>query len=425
MYCIALLGALLLLSSTATQYYRVDVVRRWSLNPSEGPDLLVSTCLYGGRLYVVYYSYIRERGLWGSRLEVRELNSGALVAGPVTWEGVFWRSCTILGGTLYLAGYRVANRTWVWDLAALSPDTLEELRRVEGVGGKALHVVPYGGDLIVAGACPEGGGGGTYWRVERRDPRSLELLTYVEHDPRPGKVDYPLSAATNPRTEHLWVVGSADNLWYVEVYGGSLERLLVIDDIHLPSCANAVVFDGEGYAYVSGDWGLVKLSWNGTRVSMYAPRRTYFITLTLHGGYLVALAFTYPRNVSYYLYILDRGLNPVLIEPLDVAISHEALAVQGLPPFSSAYSLGSAVYAVLTEYLKPGTSPEESDTSIVLLSLTMRGAEPTTATSTTPTPPQTTPQPPTGYPSWLLAVAGAGLAAALATAILLTRGRRS
>ncbi len=392
------------------------------MNPTEGPDLLVSTCLSGERFYIVYFSYIPEKDSWVSRLEVREL-LGALVAGPIVWEDVLWRSCTVLGKALYLAGYRFVNGSRIWVIASLSLDTLEELRRVEGVSGASLHVTSYRENLVVTGWCPEEGGRGSYWRVELRDPVTLELLTYVESDPRPDKEDYPLFAAVNPKTGHLWVVGTADLLWYVEVYSESLERLLVIDDIYLRTYAQAALFDDEGYVYVGGGWGLVKFSWNGSRISMYTPRYTYFASLALYGTYVVAIASTYPRNVSYYLYVFDRDLNPVLIEPLDIAISYEAIVTLRLPPFPSIYSLNEVVYVALTEYLKSGTNVEEIDTAITLLSLTLSKTELTTA-RTTPTPPPITPQAPAGYPSWIPVIAGLGLAVALATAILLVRGKR-
>ena len=423
---VVLLGVLLLSTLATAQYHHVNVVWRRNLNPTEGPDVLISACLGEGDLYVVYRSYSKELGSWVSRLDVWELSSGTLVAGPVVWEEVLWRSCTVLGKVLYLAGYRLVNESRVWVVAALSLDSLQELRRVEGVGGAPTHVTVYGGNLVVVGWCPEEGGVGEYWRVELRDLETLELLTYAESDPRPSKVDYPLFAAANPKTDHLWVFGEADGLWYVEVYDSSLRSVLAIDNIYLRRYALAAVFDEEGYAYVGGAWGLVKFSWNGTRVSMYTPRYTYFTSLALYGDYLVAAAFTYPRNVIYYLYVFDRDLNPLLIKTLDVAISYEAVKTLALPVLPYVYSLGGRLYVILTEYLGSGTTVEETDTVITLLSLAMREAEPTTVASTLPIPsPAVPPQPPTSYPSWLLAIASIGLVVALAIALLLVRGRRS
>jgi|GEM_PF-3031204 len=421
MLSVVLLSAVLVVA----QYHRVEVVWRKSLNPAEGPDILISTCLGGDRLYIVYRSYSRERGSWTSRLEVRELGSGALVAEPMVWDDVLWRSCNIYGGTLYLAGYRVVGEGRVWVVASLSLSSLQELRRVEGVSGAPTHITIYGGNLVVVGWCPEEGGGGEYWKVEMRDPETLELLNYVESDPKPGKADYPLFAAVNPKTEHLWVFGEADKLWYVEIYDSSLRRVAVIDDIYLRTYALTAVFDDEGYVYVGGGWGLVRFSWNGTRVSMYTPRYIYFTSLALHGDYIVAAAFTYPRNVSYYLYVFDRSLNPVLIEPLDVAISYEAVKTLASPVLPQVYSLSGRLYLALTEYLKSGTTVEEIDTAITLLSLTLRKPEPATTAPTTSTPSPTLPQVPVGYPSWLLAIAGVGLAVALSAAILLVRSRKS
>ncbi|AET31970.1 hypothetical protein [Pyrobaculum ferrireducens] len=290
---------------------------KWAVfsNPSGGPDLPWGLCLAGGYVYVVGYEYgALGGGRW--RVERRDATDGRLV-GVWTWDPTpldDWpTSCVAAGGRIYVVGHAGGR----WALAVLDADLKPLAQLMEEVEGAAYSAAADWLYLYVAG-YEKVNERDWQWRVEKRRLGDLSLAAVYTSNPT-SYGDMAKGIGVDPATGRLWVVGSALDIWWVEILDRELRRVKARALGGWFGPAVGVAFDGVGNAYVYGVGGVVKFGAEGEPISearirdptgaVYAGGRLYVVALD--GGY--RLAVYGPSYGSLLAKINETDLTPQLL----------------------------------------------------------------------------------------------------------------
>jgi len=294
----------------------------WSVlsNPIGGPSYAHAICETGEHIYIV-----GKHGKYG-RIEIRYKINGALLKDWIAKEDSYFIDCVIFNGKFYVLdqGWKI----WVFDLNLnLITSTQKNTK------GLSYSIAFYDNYIYVAGVEHLDYYDGS-WRVEKWKAEDLSFVKEYSSNPTP-RYDLIYSIGINPITRQLWVIGFEDSLINLRVeildldlnlikVAGKDEENHLINSLMLSNVkplylskympiAMSVVFDEDGYAYVSRHAYIAKYDKYGNKIALKKVQNWPSIDKLLYANnYIYAAASELlDKYRSHVLYIFDKELNEI------------------------------------------------------------------------------------------------------------------
>ncbi|MGB9718321.1 MAG: hypothetical protein ACPL4E_07775 [Thermoproteota archaeon] len=315
-------------------------------NPGFFFDIAFSTCENGPHIYVAGFDSSTESGVLQMRVEKRLKSDGSLVKNwtymPSEYGGLLY-GCTISNNRLYAVGasYSVNYSSWVIlvldsDLNLLSCVNLTE------IPGAAISAFSDQEFLYVAGISATG----LSEKVYVRKIRLSDLSLVKEYSSNLSAVNYAYDIALNPVSNQLWVVGNVNSeKWRVEVLDKDLNLVKELES-DIGSSATSIGFDDEGYSYIVGDGGILKLSRDAGEVKRYVQPVLFSKALWLNNRLYVAGGESVGNYTRQILYVFDRELNLLNRTVISMSMDADAMFLMG-----KMASDGENIYAAGLAYL--------------------------------------------------------------------------
>ncbi|MGQ9596110.1 MAG: hypothetical protein ACUVUS_01800 [Thermoproteota archaeon] len=214
--------------------------------------------------------------------------------------------CTIIGERLYAVGaaYSANDSNWVIAVLDLNLGLLNYVNLTE-TSGAAITTISDSEFLYIAGI----GTAEFNLGLRIKKMRLSDLSMVKEYVSNLSNVSYAYDISINPVSNQIWVVGNIDSeKWRIEILDKDLMQIKSVET-DIGSSATSICFDKEGYSYVAGDGGVVKLNRDGEEVKRYIQPVLFVKTLFLNNR-LYAASGEYIGNYSrQVLYVFDRELN--------------------------------------------------------------------------------------------------------------------
>ncbi|MEM4610537.1 MAG: hypothetical protein QW190_06590, partial [Thermoproteota archaeon] len=298
-------------------------------NPGFFFDVAFSTCESGLHIYVAGFDSSAESGFPQMRVEKRLKSDGSLVKNwtymPSEYGGLLY-DCVIAGDRIYAAGavYSVNESSWV--ILALDLDlNLLSLVNLTTIRGAAISTVCDQEFLYVAGISPTGSSEG----VRVRKMRLSDLSLVKEYSSNLSDVNYAYDIALNPSGSQIWVVGNVNSeKWRVEILDKDLNLVKHLE-ADIGSSATSIGFDDDGYSYIVGDGGVLKLSGDAGEVKRYSQPVLFAKTLWLNNRLYVAGGESVGDYLRQVLYVFDRELNLLNRTVISMSMDADAMFLMG------------------------------------------------------------------------------------------------
>ncbi|MEM3079137.1 MAG: hypothetical protein QXF21_02330, partial [Thermoproteota archaeon] len=162
-----------------------------------------------------------------------------------------------------------------------------------------------------------------------RKMRLSDLSLVKEYVSNLSDANYAYDVAVNPLSNQIWVVGNVNSeKWRVEILDMDLNLVKGVET-SIGASATSIGFDEEGYSYVAGDGGIVKLNRDGGEVKRYVQPVLFSKTLWLNNRLYVAggeIVGEYSRQV---LYVFDRELNLLNKTVISMSMNADAMFLMG------------------------------------------------------------------------------------------------
>ncbi|MEM1558481.1 MAG: hypothetical protein QXI11_07820 [Thermoproteota archaeon] len=330
---ILFVSAILILTSTvfvkanAQEEIRINwIVKN---NPSFFYDIPFSTCEKDSYIYVIGFDYSIDAGVFQPRIEKRSKNDGSLVKNWTyklsNYGGVLY-DCTVVGEKLYTVGtsFSVSNSNWI--LLVLDPDlNLINQVNLTRMPGAAISIVSDKDYLYIAGLTLNETAGGIC--VEKIRVNDLSIVReYVSNTTGFQEAYY---IEINPVSDQIWIVGNTNSeKWRIEILDKNLTQIRVMEK-EIGTSAISIDFDEEGYSYVVGEGGIIKLSKNGEEIKTYAQRGIFAKTRFLNNRLYVASMESIENYIRQVIYIFDKELNLLNKTILSNGINADAIFLMG------------------------------------------------------------------------------------------------
>lgn len=298
-------------------------------NPGFFFDIAFSTCEKGPHIYVAGFDSSTESGVLQMRIEKRLKSDGSLVKNwtymPSEYGGLLY-GCTISNDRLYAVGaaYSVNYSSWVIlvldsDLNLLSCVNLTE------IPGAAISTFCDQDFLYVAGIITTESSEG----VRVRKMRLSDLSLVKEYSSNLSDVNYAYDIALNPLSNQIWVVGNVNSeKWRIEILDKDLNPVKYLES-DIGSSATSIGFDDDGYSYIVGDGGILKLSGDAGEVKRYAQPVLFAKTLWLNNRLYVAGGESVGDYIRQILYVFDRELNLLNRTVISTSMDADAMFLMG------------------------------------------------------------------------------------------------
>lgn len=316
-------------------------------NPTTGDDIPLSICLYGNYLYVVGY----DSGNGDSRLRIekRFMENGSLVE---IWtynpsNGMDWFiDCVVINDSLYVIGFDniPGGSDYRWVLVVLDQDLNMNkyiAQNITDYDDWALSISSDGSYLYIAGYM----GDNYRLRLEKRRISDLEIVAVYTSNEEEYSIPYFI--AINPITNHIWVAGFVYRYaiwwWKIKILDEHFNVIGSIDP-EIAGGAFGIAFDEYGYAYIVGDYGIIKLNVFGDILT----KRFYGICrkILYYNGHIYTVCNDYEyRFTRHILYVLDRELNLV-----NRVILSQAISVDSRFPMGKMATDGKYIYVAGYDY---------------------------------------------------------------------------
>ncbi|MEM2049881.1 MAG: hypothetical protein QXZ11_02025 [Thermoproteota archaeon] len=298
-------------------------------NPGFFFDVAFSTCESGPHIYVAGFDSSAESGFPQMRVEKRLKSDGSLVKNwtymPSEYGGLLY-DCVIAGDRIYAAGavYSVNESSWV--ILALDLDlNLLSLVNLTTIRGAAISTVCDQEFLYVAGISTTGSSEG----VRVRKMRLSDLSLVKEYSSNLSDVNYAYDIALNPSSSQIWVVGNVNSeKWRVEILDKDLNLVKHLE-ADIGSSATSIGFDDDGYSYIVGDGGVLKLSRDAGEVKRYSQPVLFAKTLWLNNRLYVAGGESVGDYLRQVLYVFDRELNLLNRTVISMSMDADAMFLMG------------------------------------------------------------------------------------------------
>ena len=368
---------------------------RWKVisNPSPSEDHASSVCYLNGAIYSVGYSSTTE-GV-EIRVEKRSGATGDLLAfktfsyngNPVATD------CVAFHGVIYLTGYFTVEQTnQIIDksIILILDENLEQLKAVEFNNTGVMAIENDESSLYLVGVIREGDSPSFNWVILKLSPDG-EILG--NNTFQIGGLSLPTSLRYDPLYQQIWVIGGREKRpgiieWTVLRVSPSNLTSIENIDIDYPFYPSVVAIDQNGFAYVTGSGGTVKISPEGEvliRIDGLEGRKM----VILSGSFLLMGITTYELNTQSLLKLLTLDLEEVASLYLgeNIELDNGKMAIDG----SNIYFAGDyvaqtdvswVIYSVAVVKPEITTSPTET-TTITQTSPVFTTTVTTTVTETT------------------------------------------
>ncbi len=298
-------------------------------NPGFFFDIAFSTCEKGPHIYVAGFDSSTESGVLQMRVEKRLKSDGSLVKNwtymPSEYGGLLY-GCAISNDRLYAVGAVYSVNYSIWAILVLDPDLnlLSGVNLTE-IAGAAISAFCDQEFLYVAGISTTESGE----RIYVRKIRHSDLSLIKEYFSNLSDVNYAYDIALNPLSNQLWVVGNVNSeKWRIEVLDKDLNLVKGLET-DIGSSATSVGFDDDGYSYVVGDGGILKLGRDVEEVKRYVQPLLFSKTLWLNNRLYVAGGESVGDYVRQVLYVFDRELNLLNRTVISTGMDADAMFLMG------------------------------------------------------------------------------------------------
>jgi len=324
---IIMLTAMPLMAKAGEEEVRVN----WLVedNPGSFFDIAFSTCEKGPYVYAVGFDSSTETGALQIRVEKRLKSDGSLVKNwtyrPSEYGGLLY-GCEIIGDRLYAVGaaYSVNDSSWI--ILVLDPDlNLLNCINLTETPGAAISTFSDQEFIYVAGISSTELGEGT--RIIKMRLSNLSLVK--EYFSNISDVNYAYDISINPLSNQIWVAGNVNSeKWRIEILDKDLSLVRSVET-EIGASATSIGFDEQGYSYVAGDGGIVKLSRNGEEVKRYAESVLFAKTLLLNNRLYVAGGEDIGGYGRQVLYVFDTELNLLNKTVISTGMEADAMFLMG------------------------------------------------------------------------------------------------
>lgn len=298
-------------------------------NPSFFNDIPFSICEKDSYIYVVGFDYSIETDVFQPRIEKRLKNDGSLIKNwtymPSDYGGLLY-DCIIVGEKLYAVGvsYSLIDSNWMLLVLDLDLNLINYLN-FTGISGAATSIISDQDFLYIAGLVANETR--TMIRVEKI--RLTDLSISKEYVSNLSEFQEAYSIEINPVSNQIWVVGTTDfERWRVEILDKDLTWIKTVEK-EMGVSAFSVGFDDEGFSYVVGEGGIIKLDRNGEEIKNYAQRGFFTKTRLLGNRLYVAGMENVGNYVRQTLYVFDSELNLLNKTVVSRGIDADAIFLTG------------------------------------------------------------------------------------------------
>lgn len=340
-------------------------------NPSQGEDHINSVCYLNGAIYVVGYSSSTQ----GTeiRVEKRSAASGDLLAfktfsyegNPVTTD------CVAFYSRIYLTNYFTVdqdNQVIDKSTVLILDENLELIKTVELNNIGVMAVENDESFLYLAGLIREGNSISFNWVLIKLSPDGEVVAdnTFIM-----GGLSIPTGLKYDSHHQQMWLIGGKEKQpgdigWTILRVSPSTLSAVEIIYVDYPFYPHAVAVDYDGYAYVTGSGGTVKISPSGELLIRMDGLEG--IKMILHPeGFLVMGITTYGLRTQSLIKLLTLDFEEVA--SLDLGANIELNAGKAATDGFNIYFAGD--YA------------SESDVSWIIYSAALVKTEATTSPSPT------------------------------------------
>lgn len=298
-------------------------------NPSFFNDIPFSICEKDSYIYVVGFDYSIETGVFQPRIEKRLKSDGSLIKNwtyvPSDYGGLLY-DCIIVREKLYAVGvsYSLIDSNWMLLVLDLDLNLLNYFN-FTGISGAATSIISDQDFLYIAGLVANETR--TMIRVEKI--RLTDLSISKEYVSNLSEFQEAYSIEINPVSNQIWVVGTTDfERWRIEILDKDLSRIKTIEK-EMGASAFSVGFDDEGFSYVVGEGGVIKLDRNGEEIKNYVQRGFFTKTRLLGNRLYVAGMENVGNYVRQTLYVFDNELNLLNKTVVSKGIDADAIFLTG------------------------------------------------------------------------------------------------
>ncbi|MBO3833406.1 MAG: hypothetical protein FGF51_08535 [Candidatus Brockarchaeota archaeon] len=298
-------------------------------NPGFFFDVAFSTCEKGPHIYVAGFDSSSGSGALQMRVEKRLKSDGSLVGNwtymPSEYGGLLY-DCVIAGDRIYAAGAVYSVNESGWMVLVLDLDlNLLSIVNLTTIPGAAISAFCDQEFLYVAGISTTGFSEG----VHVRKMRLSDLSLVKEYSSNLSDVNYAYDIALNPLSNQIWVVGNVNSeKWRVEILDKDLNLVKYLET-DIGSSATSIGFDEDGYSYVVGDGGILKLSGDAGEVKRYVQPVLFAKTLWLGNRLYVAGGESVGDYIRQVLYVFDRELNLLNRTVISMSMDADAMFLMG------------------------------------------------------------------------------------------------
>jgi len=350
-----------------------EVVTVWRMYifPTNGSNIAAGTCIFG--------DYVAVVGMAENEPYVFLLhkNNGSVMDGGIAGERGAFFNCISIGEKLYAVGYTIIGYS-DYGLIYVFDSDANVLARTVGREPSFYYSLAYDGRILYIGGLGyddvnKDGYLEPVWLIEKWNSSSLSLITSRKIYFGSWKLGWVNDVGVEPSTGRIWAVG-----FYEDSSNKTHSLITILDSnfnvarvIDYPEGSNGylgmligVTFDGKGYVYVLGDYGVAKFSLDGELVAVNRDYRArskivygygylYSFGIDIVGGYL--------RHV---LYIHDTNLSVVKEHVLSENVNASSLFSLGRPALEE-----GIIYVAGYDYL-----PGPSNSRIVVYAIQLRSA---------------------------------------------------
>lgn len=297
-------------------------------NPSLLFDVPFSTCEKDAHVYVVGFDYSIEIGILQLRVEKRLKNDGSLVKNwtykSSEYGGLLY-DCIIMGEKLYAVGtsYSINDSNWILLVFDLNLNLLNYFNLTE-ISGAAISAISDSEFLYVAGVNTNV----STWGIRVEKIRLSDLSIVKEYISNLLSLE-AYNVEINPVNNQIWIAGNNNSeKWRIEILDKDLTQIKSVET-DIGASAISVGFDEEGYSYVAGDGGVIKLSKDGEEIKRYAQPAVFAKTRFLNNRLYVAGGENIGNYARQVLYVFDKELNLLNKTIVSKGIDADAIFLTG------------------------------------------------------------------------------------------------
>ncbi|MBO3800166.1 MAG: hypothetical protein FGF52_03840 [Candidatus Brockarchaeota archaeon] len=298
-------------------------------NPSFFNDIPFSVCEKDAYIYVVGFDYSIEAGVFQPRIEKRLKNDGSLIKNwtyrPSSYGGLLY-DCIIVGEELYAVGasYSLIGSNWMLLVLDLDFNLLNYFN-FTGISGAATSIISDQDFLYIAGLVVNE----TESKIRVEKIRLTDLSVSKEYVSDLPGFQEAYSIEINPVSGQIWVVGTTDfEKWRIEMLDKDLSRIKTVEK-EIGASAFSIGFDDEGFSYVVGEGGIIKLDRNGEEIKNYAKEGFFTKTRFLGNRLYVAGMENVENRVRQTLYVFDNELSLLNKTIVSRGINADAIFLTG------------------------------------------------------------------------------------------------